>query len=119
MAWGRTSTHPPVRRWSASRCVAALVSSGALAWVARSKWDDAHDTGLCDASHACNQEGLTETDQARRLGNLATGFAIAGVAAGACAVLFYSSDVAKRKAAVQARVAFDPESVVLGVEGGF
>ncbi|HEY3500205.1 MAG TPA: carboxypeptidase-like regulatory domain-containing protein [Polyangiaceae bacterium] len=98
---------------------AALVTSAILAGVAKSKWDDAHEQGLCDESHACNQAGLTETDQARRLGNLATGFGLAGLAAGACAVIFYSTDASKRNAKVQARVAFDPGSVVVGVRGGF
>jgi tetratricopeptide (TPR) repeat protein len=108
------------RTWVAAGIgAAALGSSAVLALVARSKWDEAHDQGLCDASHACNEQGLAETDEARRLGNLATGFALAGVAAGACAVLFYTSDASQRKAAVQARVTFSGAAVAVGVRGGF
>lgn len=98
---------------------AALVSSGVLAVVAKSKWDRAHESGDCDASHACNSEGSAQTDQARRLGNVATGLALAGVAAGVCAVFFYASDVRSRHAAVQAHIAVGPTTVVLGVNGGF
>jgi hypothetical protein len=108
------------RTWIAGGVgAAALVSSGVLALVAKSKWDSAHDSGDCDASHACNPSGLAETDQARRLGNVATGAAILGLGASVCAAFFYSADVRSRKAHVQAHVAAAPGALVLGVGGGF
>lgn len=108
------------RTWVAGGVgAAALVSSGVLALVAKSKWDRAHDSGDCDASHACNRDGQEATDQARRLGNVATGVALAGVASSVCAVLFLASDLKSRKAAVQAHVAAGPASIVLGLRGGF
>jgi hypothetical protein len=48
---------------------------------------------------------------------MATGFAVLGVAAGGCAVLFYWLDVSSRKVPVQARVAVGPGSVTF--QGGF
>jgi hypothetical protein len=115
------SAPPPsvsARTWvSGGVGVAALVTSGVLAAVAKSKWDGAHEKGDCDASHVCNDQGISETDAARRLGNLATGFAVVGLAAGGCAGLFYWLDVTSRKAPVQARVAVGLHSIAL--EGGF
>ncbi len=108
------------RTWVAGGVsAAALVSSGVLAWVAKSKWDHAHDSGDCDASHACNSQGLDETARARGLGNAATGVALAGVAAGLCATLFYFYDVRGRKTPAQAHVAAGPASITLGVRGWF
>jgi hypothetical protein len=107
-----------VRTWvTAGVGAAALVTSGVLAVVAKSKWDGAHEDGSCDAAHACNGLGIRETDQARRLGYMATGFAVLGVAAGGCAALFYWLDVSSKKAPVQARVAVGPGSVTF--QGGF
>jgi hypothetical protein len=108
-----------VRTWvTAGVGAAALVTSGVLAAVAKSKWDGAHEDGSCDASHACNGQGILETDQARRLGNIATGFAVLAVTAGCCAVISYWFDVSsKKKASVQAHVALGPGSVTLA--GGF
>ena len=108
------------RTWVAGAVgVAALVTSGVLVLVAKSKWDGAHESGDCDASHACNRAGLEQTDQARRLGNVATGVALGGIAAGVCAAFFYAADVRSHKAGVQAHVAAGPASLVLGVSGGF
>jgi tetratricopeptide (TPR) repeat protein len=98
---------------------AALVSSGVLALVAKSKWDQAHDSGDCDASHACNRAGLDTADQARRLGNSATGLALAGAAAGLGGALFYFYDARSRRAAVHAHVAAGPASITLELRGAF
>jgi hypothetical protein len=110
---------PPATWVAAGVGTAALASSAVLAWIAKSKWDDAHDRGLCDASHSCNQEGLSQTDQARRLGNVATGCAVVGVAAFASAFLFYSFDTPSSKTPVRVGVAFDRASAALGLQGGF
>jgi hypothetical protein len=109
----------PAATWVAMGVgTATLVSTAVLAWVAKAKWDDAHERGLCDAAHACNREGLTQTDAARRLGNLATGSGAVSVAAFASAFLFYSFDGSSRGAAVQASVSLSPTSATFGLHGG-
>ena len=110
----------PTATWVAAGVgTAALASSLVLGVVAKSKWDDAHDRGLCDASHSCNREGLSQTDEARRLGNLATGCAVVGVAAFAGAFLFYAFDASSKHAPVQLGATVGRTSAELALRGGF
>jgi hypothetical protein len=110
----------PAGTWVAAGVgTATLVSTAVLAWVAKSTWDDAHERGFCDAAHACNRQGLDETDEARRLGNLATGSAAVSVAAFASALLLYSFHAPSRGAPARVGFSLDPTSATLGVRGGF
>ena len=87
--------------------------------MAKSKWDDAHRRGWCDAAHACNREGLRLTDDARHLGNLATATAAVGIGAFASAVLFYAADLSSRGAPPSVGVSIAPGVATLDVHGGF
>jgi hypothetical protein len=110
----------PMGAWVAAGVgTAALAGTAVLAWTARSKWNAAHAQGLCDAAHQCSPEGTTQTDQARTLGNIATGTAVLSVAAFAGAVLFYVLDGSSRKGAARVGVAFASTSAELGVQGRF
>jgi hypothetical protein len=70
----------------------ALAGSGVLALSAKSQYDDAFESGECIATEAgnfCSDAGLDEIDRAGSKADIATGFAIAGVALAAVAVIVY------------------------------
>jgi hypothetical protein len=115
------STHVlPTEAWVAVGIgTAALASSAVAAWVAKSKWDDAHEQGLCDSAHACNDAGLHETAEARRLGNFATIGTAIGVASFVSAGLFYATARASRTGPVRAGVALSGSHAVLDLRGEF
>ncbi len=110
---------PPASWVAAGVGTAAFTATVVLAFKAKAKWDDAFERGLCDAAHHCNQEGYDQTEQARRLGDIATGCALVGVAAFTSAFLFYSFDASHERKRVQLGVAFGRASAQVGLHGGF
>jgi hypothetical protein len=110
----------PTESWIAVGIgTAALASSAVVAWVAKSKWDDAHEQGLCDSAHVCSDAGMSETAEARRLGNLATIGTVIGVASFVSAGLFYATARASRTGPVRAGVSLSHSQAGLELRGEF
>lgn len=69
--------------------VASLGGAGYLTFDARDKYNAALDAHCMGAKNMCNEEGLRLTSDARGRANLATVFALAGVAAAAGGLVLY------------------------------
>ncbi len=79
--------------WTIGGIGAASLATGiALGLWAKSEYDQQFKSGVCarlDATDTCEPAGYANTQQARTLGNVATGFGIAGTAAIAAAAIVY------------------------------
>lgn len=81
----------------------ALLGSGVLGLMARSKYHSAFDDGECFETpdgNLCTPSGKSEIDRAGSLADIATGFAIAGVALVAAGAIVYLTAPEERGVAI-------------------
>ena len=95
----------------------ALAGSGYLALSAKSQYDDAFDDHECFATEGgnfCTDAGLDAIDSAGSKADLATGFAIAGVALAAVGVIVYVTAPKERGVTVAPTATSSSAGLVLG-----
>ena len=94
-----------------------LAASGLLALSAKSQYDDAFESGECiatDNGNFCSEAGLSEIEDAGGRADLATGFAIAGVALAAVGVIVYVTAPEERGVTVAPTATSSSAGLVLG-----
>lgn len=95
----------------------ALAVGGLLGLSAKSQYDGAFDSGECVAAETgnfCSEAGLSEIDDAGARADLATGFAIAGVALAAAGVIVYVTAPSERGVTVAPTATSSSAGLVLG-----
>jgi hypothetical protein len=96
--------------------VLALGATAALAWHAKSTWDEAHD---CDAQNRCGSAGLALNHDARMYGDIATVTFFAGIAAVAAGAALYFTTPTSGERAVSITPALGPKLAGIAVGGTF
>jgi hypothetical protein len=101
--------------------VAAVAVGLGFGWSARSTWDDAFSSGLCDRDTlTCSVEGQTQTDKARSralVSNILVGAGVGLAAAGV--VLYVTAPRRAESGGITVVPAAGPGELGVAVQGGF
>jgi tetratricopeptide (TPR) repeat protein len=101
--------------------VAALAAGLGFGWSARSTWNDAFSSGLCDSDAlTCSPAGQVQTDRARSRALVSNILVAAGVALAATGVVLYVTAPGRaEKAGIAVVPVAGPGEIGVAVQGGF